>query len=352
MMYRSAVIRSTWRAFTLIELLVVVSIIALLISILLPSLSAAREKAKSAMCISNQGSCARAQLTYITEYDQAAIAAKWAPHYDMDQNPIHPLFLADNYKSFTSCINSIGGLAHDRNLNPTPPWCKMLNRYILKDVSKTGEYAGKMARCPSDTGFVETPVHIFSTDNHPDFDNIYSGQSWFWMAGTSFFGNYTTLRGGSGGLGYTKTANFYELGMKMKTQEVFERNASEAIMYREARMDQLTWECWFARTSEGLPGYKLRGWHKQMMEANCSFMDGHAETVNCEPDVQMNPEGEQLNPNGWPDRNRRWSEICGFIRWWHRGGGGLVGWSYFDENDPWYHRPVRFAWYNPVGECE
>ena len=58
------------RAFTLIELLVVVAIIALLISILLPSLSKARAQSRTTLCFSRVGQLTKSIFTYAEDYDE------------------------------------------------------------------------------------------------------------------------------------------------------------------------------------------------------------------------------------------------------------------------------------------
>ncbi|MBN1344745.1 MAG: prepilin-type N-terminal cleavage/methylation domain-containing protein [Phycisphaerae bacterium] len=80
------------RAFTLIELLVVVAIIALLISILLPSLGKAKENSRRSVCLSNLHHLGQTFQQYLHDYNDILPAAAMMPSLEsVDPN-------ADDYQ--------------------------------------------------------------------------------------------------------------------------------------------------------------------------------------------------------------------------------------------------------------
>jgi len=65
--------RSNRRAFTLIELLVVIAIIAILAAILFPVFAQAREKARTASCLSNNKQVVLAFQMYLQDFDETMV---------------------------------------------------------------------------------------------------------------------------------------------------------------------------------------------------------------------------------------------------------------------------------------
>jgi len=75
----------TKKAFTLVELLVVISIIAVLLSVLIPAMSKAREQSRMIVCRNNERNLFLASNLWSNEHDNWVIAGNWyAPYKEID----------------------------------------------------------------------------------------------------------------------------------------------------------------------------------------------------------------------------------------------------------------------------
>jgi prepilin-type N-terminal cleavage/methylation domain-containing protein/prepilin-type processing-associated H-X9-DG protein len=149
---------SRQRAFTLIELLVVIAIIGLLVSILLPSLSRAREMAKSMMCATNLRQLSHGWHLYADDNRDVSVPGRYAKAVGGTSNPENWFKVGNGLKYRPRWIATMG---------------KHVGLFAFNEPRTDNDrqdYDGKVYQCPTVAEWVDERNHAFGY-NHQFLGN-------------------------------------------------------------------------------------------------------------------------------------------------------------------------------------
>jgi prepilin-type N-terminal cleavage/methylation domain-containing protein len=257
---RSALQGQSVRAFSLIELLMVISIIAVIISIVLPAMSNSRNQAGIVVCLTNIRSLGQATEVYwATQEDLRTVRWFWyepEPGYTVE-------FLTPWIFGGSQAMKPDFPTADSSQY---PAEIRPLNKYI--DPDATGKKVIKVFEDPGDRAN-EAPFLVSS--------GTYESRSVprsIEANGTSYSLNRAFMEGYKGGNG-----NYGPFEIDPYTRRIAKHlsggDAFRFIMWVEVGMDAA---CRRARPTLPNPAGPLRyGWHKKFSNWSVGFADGHVQ---------------------------------------------------------------------------
>jgi prepilin-type N-terminal cleavage/methylation domain-containing protein len=238
--------QSAHRAFTLIELLVVVAIIALLISILIPSLSRAREQARLMVCLGNMRGAGQSAFMIQEELGRLQVIGNVdnLELLDPDKNRFY-------YTGSGELMSWPVALARMANINFSENWDWGIQEHDLGDAQNRLDDMSsdlKFMLCPSDRGQIASPYY-------PRGDGLQTPPS-------------EKAAKGSGGVveywgKYSFGVNEDIVGVDVGQDDNTDNRQGVPLCWRHARAGDTCVECVGGRPNRGLPcektGRRLAG---------------------------------------------------------------------------------------------